>query len=62
MAKKRTAGKRPPTPIPVPTLIERMQNSGMMRVGDMMMMPPVVIAARMQKPTGRKSKGRRKGA
>jgi len=64
MAKKRTArlaGQLAP-PISPTTLIERMQNSGMMRVRDMMMQPSVVIAARMQKPIGRKSKGRRKGA
>ena len=68
MAKKRTISKPARMPMAAPPMnpqptIQRLQSSGMMKMGDMMMQPPAVIASRMQKPTGRKpagGKGRRK--
>jgi len=42
-------------------LIERMQNSGMMKLGDMMQYPPVTIKSMMQKPTAPRKAGGRKG-
>ena len=55
MAKKQTTK---PARMP-PPIIGRLQNSGMMKFGEMMMQPPAIIAARMQKPTGRKPAGKR---
>ena len=56
---KRTPSKLTP-PISAPAMIERMQSSGMMKVGDMMMRPSAAITPRMPKPTGRKTAGKKK--
>jgi len=59
VAKKRTTRK--PSAPPTMPLIERMQNSGMMKLGDMMQYPPVTIKSMMQKPTAPRKAGGRKG-
>lgn len=59
MAKKRTT--RRPTAPPAMPMIERMQNSGMMKLGDMMQYPPTTIASMMQKPTAPRTPAGRKG-
>lgn len=62
MAKKRTS-KKPSAPAVMP-MMERMQNSGMMKAGDMMMSPSARITSMMQKPSAPRKpaggKGRRK--
>jgi len=63
VAKRKTVTKPARTPVAPPPIMERLQNSGMMRFGEGQPQVPSVGAARMQKPTGRKpagKKGRRK--
>ena len=62
MAKKRTASKPSRPPISPSPMMGRVQSSGMMKPGDMMMKPPAVIASIMQSAGGKRAgkKGRRK--
>jgi hypothetical protein len=54
VAKRKTVTKPARTPVAPPPIVERLQNSGMMRFGEAQLSPSVTLAARTQKPTGRK--------
>ena len=54
MAKRKTVAKPARTPIVPPPVMGRLQNSGMMRMGEAQLPPTAALAARAQKPTGRR--------